>query len=133
MGSLAIQTEDRLKQLHFTKDRISLDWMDGPTITLPLVSYPRRMRHPHSARSGNYAAVVRAFIEKKSIAISVAKECCADHPRRIRASEVERKVESSSQQIIRAIFIFLTHSQQSTVNSQQSTVNSQQSTVNSQP
>jgi len=25
MGSLAIQTEDRLKQLHFTKDRISLD------------------------------------------------------------------------------------------------------------
>jgi hypothetical protein len=33
MGSLAIQTEDRLKQLHFTKDRISLDRMDGPTIT----------------------------------------------------------------------------------------------------
>ncbi|MEG4291049.1 hypothetical protein Q5692_20690 [Microcoleus sp. C2C3] len=41
MRSLAIQSEDRLKQLHFTKDRISLDWMDGPTITLPLVSYPR--------------------------------------------------------------------------------------------
>jgi hypothetical protein len=33
---------------------------------------------------------------------------------------VGRKVESSGQQIIRAIFIFLTHSQQSTVNSQQS-------------
>ncbi len=45
---------------------------------------------------------------------------------------VGRKVESRGQQIIRAIFIFLTHSQQSTVNSQQSTVNSQQSTVNSQ-
>jgi hypothetical protein len=30
-----------------------------------------------------------------------------------------RKVESSCQQIIRAIFIFLTHSQQSTANSQQ--------------
>jgi len=41
MGSLAIQTEDRLKQLHLTKDRISLDWMDRPTITLPLVSYLR--------------------------------------------------------------------------------------------
>ncbi len=40
---------------------------------------------------------------------------------------VGRKIESSSQQIIRAIFIFLL-----TVNSQQSTVNSQQSTVNSQ-
>ncbi len=54
--------------------------MDGPTITLPLVSYPRRMRHPHSARSGKYAAVVRALIEKKSIAASVPKECCLDRP-----------------------------------------------------
>jgi hypothetical protein len=80
MGSLAIQTEDRLKQLHLTKDRISLDWMDGLTITLPLVSYPRRMRHPHSARSGKYAAVVRAFIEKKSIAASLPKECYLDRP-----------------------------------------------------
>jgi hypothetical protein len=80
MGSLAIQTEDRLKQLHLTKDRISLDWMDGPTITVPLVSYPRRMRHPHSARSGKYAAVVRAFIDKKSIAASLPKECCLDRP-----------------------------------------------------
>jgi len=34
---------------------------------------------------------------------------------------VGRKVESSCQQIIRALFIFLTPSQQSTVNSQQST------------
>jgi hypothetical protein len=81
MCSLAIQTEDRLKKLHFTQDRISLDGMDGPTITVPLVSYPRRMRHPHSARSGKYAAVVRAFIEKKSIGISVPKECCLDRPR----------------------------------------------------
>jgi len=80
MGSLAIQTEDRLKQLHFSKDRISLDWMDGPTITVPLVSYSRRMRHPHSARSGKYAAVVRAFIDKKSIAASLPKECCLDRP-----------------------------------------------------
>ncbi|MEG4486469.1 hypothetical protein [Microcoleus sp. D2_18a_B4] len=39
---------------------------------------------------------------------------------------VGRKVESRCQQIIRAIFIFLTHRQQSTVNSQPSTVNSQQ-------
>ncbi|MEG3930594.1 hypothetical protein [Microcoleus sp. B13-B6] len=36
---------------------------------------------------------------------------------------VGRKVESNCQQIIRVIFILLTHRQQSTVNSQQSTVN----------
>ena len=52
-------------------------------------------------------------------------------------SQVGRKIESSCQQIISAIFIFLTppstvNSQQSSVNSHQSTVNSQQSTVNSQ-
>jgi hypothetical protein len=41
---------------------------------------------------------------------------------------VGRKVESGDQQIIRAIFIFLTRP--SLVISQQSTVNSQQSTVN---
>ena len=35
---------------------------------------------------------------------------------------VGRKVESRGQQIIRAIIIFVTHSQQSTVNSQQSYV-----------
>jgi hypothetical protein len=81
MGSLAIQTEDRLKQLHLTKDRISLDSMDRPTITLLLVSYPRSPNaNPHSARSGKYAAVVRAFIEKKSIAVSLPKECCLDRP-----------------------------------------------------
>src|SRR4028118_477626 len=37
----------------------------------------------------------------------------------ILCSEVGRKVESSCQQIIRAIFIFLIPSQQSTINSQQ--------------
>ena len=43
-------------------------------------------------------------------------------------NEGREKVESSCQQIIRAIFTFLTPP--STVISQQSTVNSQQSTVN---
>ena len=55
----------------------------------------------------------------------------------IRASKVGRKVESSSQRIIRAIFIFLTppstvNSQQSLVLSHQSLVISHQSLVNSQ-
>ncbi|WP_445316152.1 DUF2442 domain-containing protein [Microcoleus vaginatus] len=40
---LAIQTDERLQQLHFTQDTISLDLMDGPTITVPLVSYPRSL------------------------------------------------------------------------------------------
>ncbi|WP_333337498.1 DUF2442 domain-containing protein [Microcoleus sp. BROC3] len=38
---MAIQTDERLKQLHFTKDTISLNLIDGQTITVPLVSYPR--------------------------------------------------------------------------------------------
>ncbi|WP_333422898.1 DUF2442 domain-containing protein [Microcoleus sp. F4-D5] len=37
----AIQTDERLKQLNFTKDTISLDLIDGQTMTVPLLSYPR--------------------------------------------------------------------------------------------
>ncbi|WP_445171786.1 hypothetical protein [Microcoleus sp.] len=50
-----------------------------------------------------------------SIALFYINSGCAgmiSNPR----SEVGRKVESCGQQIIRAIFIFLPHSQQSTVN-----------------
>jgi hypothetical protein len=52
-----------------------------------------------------------------STATNINSDCAGmiSNPRFI----LGRKVESSCQQIIRAIFIFLTHSQQSTVNSQQ--------------
>ncbi len=41
MGILAIQADERVKDVHFTEETISVDLMDGRTITVPLVWYPR--------------------------------------------------------------------------------------------
>jgi len=41
MGILAIRADERVKNVHFTDETISVDLMDGRTITVPLVWYPR--------------------------------------------------------------------------------------------
>lgn len=41
MGILAIRVDERVQNVYFTEDTISVDLMDGRTITVPLVWYPR--------------------------------------------------------------------------------------------
>lgn len=41
MSTLAIKTDERVKSVSFTEDTISVDLMDGRTIVVPLVWYPR--------------------------------------------------------------------------------------------
>jgi hypothetical protein len=41
MGILAIRADERVQNVDFTEDYISVDLMDGRTITVPLVWYPR--------------------------------------------------------------------------------------------
>jgi len=41
MSALAIQVDERVKDVHFTEDTISVDLMDGRSIAVPLVWYPR--------------------------------------------------------------------------------------------
>ncbi|MGB2925670.1 MAG: DUF2442 domain-containing protein [Limnothrix sp.] len=41
MSILAIQTNERVKNVSFTDDMISVDLMDGRAIAVPLVWYPR--------------------------------------------------------------------------------------------
>lgn len=41
MSILAIKTDERVKNVSFTEDTISVDLMDGRTIVVPLVWYPR--------------------------------------------------------------------------------------------
>ena len=41
MSTLAIKTDKRVKSVSFTEDTISVDLMDGRTIVVPLVWYPR--------------------------------------------------------------------------------------------
>lgn len=41
MGILALAADERVKEVHFTEDTMSVDLMDGRTITVPLVWFPR--------------------------------------------------------------------------------------------
>jgi len=41
MGILALTADERLKDVRFSEDTISVDLMDGRTITVPLAWYPR--------------------------------------------------------------------------------------------
>ncbi|RZM82795.1 DUF2442 domain-containing protein [Leptolyngbya iicbica] len=51
MAGLAIQVDERVKDVHFTEDTISVDLMDGRTITVPLVWYPRLLNATPTQRS----------------------------------------------------------------------------------
>ncbi len=41
MGILALEADERVREVRFTDDTITVDLMDGRTITVPLVWYPR--------------------------------------------------------------------------------------------
>ena len=41
MATLAIKVDERVKDVSFSDDSVSVDLMDGRTITVPLVWYPR--------------------------------------------------------------------------------------------
>ncbi len=41
MGILAISADERVQNVNFTEETISVDLMDGRTITVPLAWYPR--------------------------------------------------------------------------------------------
>jgi hypothetical protein len=50
MGILAPAADERVKDLRFTDDLLSVDLMDGRTISVPLVWYPRLLHASAKAR-----------------------------------------------------------------------------------
>jgi hypothetical protein len=44
MGALAIRVDERVKDVHFTEATISVDLIDGRSITVPLIWYPRLLK-----------------------------------------------------------------------------------------
>jgi Protein of unknown function (DUF2442) len=50
MGILALTADERLKDVRFSEDTISVDLMDGRTITVPLAWYPRLLHATPSQR-----------------------------------------------------------------------------------
>lgn len=51
MGILALAADERLRDVHFTEDTISVDLMDGRTITVPLAWYPRLLHATSEQRT----------------------------------------------------------------------------------
>jgi Protein of unknown function (DUF2442) len=52
MSISAIQTDERVKNVSFTEDTISVDLIDGRTIVVPLIWYPRLLNATPSQRLG---------------------------------------------------------------------------------
>lgn len=51
MGILALAADERVKDVFFTEDSLSVSLMDGRTITVPLVWYPRLLQATPEERS----------------------------------------------------------------------------------
>jgi hypothetical protein len=51
MDTLAIRADERVKNVHFSEEAISVDLLDGRTITVPLVWYPRLLNATPEQRS----------------------------------------------------------------------------------
>jgi hypothetical protein len=51
MGILAVRADERVKDVYFSEETISVDLMDGRTITVPLVWYPRLLTATPEQRS----------------------------------------------------------------------------------
>ena len=41
MGILAIKADERVRDIHLTEDTLNVDLMDGRSISVPLIWYPR--------------------------------------------------------------------------------------------
>jgi len=63
MGVLALKTDERVKDVRFTEDALAVDLMDGRTITVPLLWYPRLLGATEEQRSNwQVSAAGSAFI-----------------------------------------------------------------------
>ena len=51
MGILAIRADERVKNVYFTEETVSVGLMDGRIITVPLVWYPRLLSATPKQRS----------------------------------------------------------------------------------
>ena len=60
MGVLALKADERVKDVRFTEDALSVDLMDGRTITVPLAWFPRLL-HATDAQRKNWRRAGAGF------------------------------------------------------------------------
>ena len=68
MGILALAADERVVDVKFTRDTLSVDLRDGRTITVPLAWYPACSTPPRrSAKSGKLRVAATASIGRTSM------------------------------------------------------------------
>ena len=61
MGILALTADERVKDVHFSEDNLSVDLFDGRTITVPLAWYPRLLNANEKQRSKHACAAIEGL------------------------------------------------------------------------
>ncbi|MDP1607961.1 MAG: DUF2442 domain-containing protein [Chlamydiales bacterium] len=51
MGILALKTDERVEAVYFTRDSLVVDLVDGRTISVPLIWYPKLLKATPKQRS----------------------------------------------------------------------------------
>lgn len=51
MGTLALKTDERVEAVHFTKESLVVDLMDGRSISVPLKWYPKLLKAKRKEKS----------------------------------------------------------------------------------
>jgi Protein of unknown function (DUF2442) len=71
MGILAMAADERVADVKFTRDAVSVDLRDGRTITVPLAWYPACSMPPRpSGRTGAWRVAATASIVRTSMRLS---------------------------------------------------------------
>jgi hypothetical protein len=77
MGILALSADERARDVRVSEDTLTVDLMDGRTISVPLVWYPRFwMGHRNSGRIGRCAPPVTASTGQIWTRISAQRVYC---------------------------------------------------------
>ena len=85
MGILALTADERVADVKFTKDSLSVALRDGRTITVPLAWYPRLFNATAAERrTGTSRVAATASIGRTSMRISVRRDYSGGHPPRVR-------------------------------------------------
>jgi len=79
MGFLALAADERVVDVKFTKDALSVALRDGRTITVPLAWYPRLFNATTlNGKTGALPAAATASIGRNSTRISARRGCCGE-------------------------------------------------------
>lgn len=84
MSISEIKPGEQVKDVHFTEDTLSVDLLDGRTITVPLVWFPRLLKATLKQRKNWKICGGMAFTGRTLMKTSALRACFGAHRRRVK-------------------------------------------------